>query len=322
VDILAMIEASGISPAAKRTACEVFKILARAEAAVHGTGTEQVHFHEIGAVDSIVDIVSAAVGFDAMGIRKVYAGTLSVGGGLAKTEHGMMPVPAPATIEILREKGAPIKAGPDDRELLTPTGAAILAAVVEAFVPLPPMMVSSIGCGAGTHDSAKFPNILRLFVGDSAVAENESVDTVCLLEANIDDATGEIVGATMDLLLKAGAMDVYTVPIGMKNNRPAVMLCVLCRPAESEALQNILFAEGLTLGVRKQLMQRSKLRRAVTKVDTRFGPVTIKTGSLNGRLVSAKPEFADCIAAAQKYGVPLRTVQTEAMAAFARASET
>jgi uncharacterized protein (TIGR00299 family) protein len=306
-DIIALIDASGISPVARKTAIEVFNTLARAEAHVHGTTPDHVHFHEVGAVDSIVDIVSAAIGFDALGIRKVYAGTLSVGGGTIKAAHGMMPAPAPATVEILREKGAPVKAGPEQMELLTPTAAAILATFVDSFIPLPPMAVAAVGCGAGTYDSAKFPNILRLFVGEEAAPNDETAD-----------ATGELIGSAMDKLLTAGALDVYTTPIGMKSNRPAVMLSVLCRPGDIDILQNILFTEGITFGVRRQLMQRTKLNRAFTKVDTQFGPITVKTGSLSGRVVTAKPEFSDCSAAAEKYGVPTRAVQSAAMNAFDR----
>jgi hypothetical protein len=315
-DIIVMIEASGISPAAKKTAVEIFNTLARAEAAVHGTTPDHVHFHEVGAVDSIVDVVSASVGFHALDIRKVYASTLSVGSGVIKAAHGMMPAPAPATMEILREKGAPVKTGPAEMELLTPTGAAILATLVESFTALPPMTVSAVGCGAGTYNSDKFPNIVRLFLGESIAPDSENADTVCLLECNIDDATGELVSHVLEMLLKAGALDAYTTPIGMKSSRPAVMLSVICRPGDVDVLQNIIFAEGLTFGVRRQLMERTKLRRAFVKVETEFGPIAIKTGFLNGRMVAAKPEFADCSAAALKYGVPLRAVQSAAMAAF------
>jgi len=315
-DIIAMIDASSITPAAKKTAIDVFNTLARAEAAVHGTTPEHVHFHEVGAVDSIVDIVSAAIGFDALEIAQVYAGTLSVGGGTIKAAHGTMPAPAPATVEILRAKGAPVKAGPEEMELLTPTGAAILATVVESFTPLPPMTVSAIGCGAGTYNSAKFPNIVRLFIGERLAPDEETADTICLLEANIDDATGEMLGSAIETLLKAGALDVYTTPIGMKGSRPAVMLSIICRPGDADALRNLVFSEGLTFGIREQTMRRTKLRRASVKVETEYGLITVKTGMLNGRVVSAKPEFADCAAAAQKYGIPLRSVQTAAMSAY------
>ena len=315
-DIIAMIEASDISPAARKTAVEIFNTLARAEAAVHGTTPDHVHFHEVGAIDSIVDVVSAAVGLHALDIYKVYAGTLSVGGGVIKAAHGIMPAPAPATMEILKEKNAPVKAGPAEMELLTPTGAAILATLVESFTALPPMTVSAVGCGAGTYNSEKFPNVVRLFLGESIAPDSENADTVCLLECNIDDATGELVGQVLEILFKAGALDVYTTPISMKNSRPAVMLSVICRPGDVDVLQNIIFAEGLTFGIRRQLMERAKLRRSFVKVETEFGPIAIKLGFLNGRMVAAKPEFADCSAAAQKYGAPLRAVQSAAMTAF------
>lgn len=315
-DIVAMIESSGISAAAKKTAIQIFNILARAEANVHGTTPEHVHFHEVGAVDSIVDIVSAAVGLEAMGIRKVFASTLSVGGGTIKAAHGIMPSPAPATVEILREKGAPVRSGPAEMELLTPTAAAVLAAVVEGFGPLPPMTISAIGCGAGTYNSDRFPNVLRVFTGEQVERDQETADTVCLLEANIDDATGEVIGAAMDDLLKAGALDVFTTAIGMKNNRPAVMLSVLCRPGDTEGIERQILSSGLTFGVRRRLMERSKLRRSFVKAETEFGQISVKCGWMGGRLVTAKPEFSECSASAQKYGVPLQTVMAAAMAAF------
>lgn len=315
-DIVAMIDGSGIAPEAKKTAIAIFNTLARAEATVHGTTVDHVHFHEVGAVDSIVDVVSAAVGIHALGIQKVYASTLSVGGGTIKAAHGMMPAPAPATVEILKEKGAPVKAGPEQMELLTPTGAAILATLAAGFGPLPAMTIAAIGCGAGTYNSDKFPNMVRVFVGEQMSRDDENADTVAVLEANIDDATGEALGAAMEALLKAGALDVYTTPIGMKNSRPAVMLAVICKPAEVETLQNILFAEGLTFGVRRQVMERTKLKRVFVKVETEFGPISVKTGHLAGRMVAAKPEYADCAAAAEKYGVALRAVQQAAMRAF------
>ncbi|HSV26285.1 MAG TPA: nickel pincer cofactor biosynthesis protein LarC, partial [Sedimentisphaerales bacterium] len=272
-DIVAIIDGSGISPTAKKTAIGVFDTLARAEATVHGTTPDRVHFHEVGAVDSIVDVVTAAIGLDALEIQRVFASTLSVGGGSIRAAHGTMPAPAPATVEILREKGAPVRSGPAEMELLTPTAAAILATVVEAFTPLPPMSISAIGCGAGTFNSKAFPNVLRVFVGEEAACNDENADTVCVLESNIDDATGEAIGAAMEELLRTGALDVYTIPIGMKGSRPATMLCVLCRPGDADILQRMLFASGLTLGVRRQMMERSKLQRSFTCVQTEYGPI-------------------------------------------------
>ena len=226
--ITQIINDSGITPSAKQRAIDIFNSIAVAEAAVHGTTPDEIHFHEIGAVDSIVDIVAACVGFDALEIEKTYCSQLSVGKGIIKCAHGLMPAPAPATLELLKTANAPISGGPGDTELLTPTAAAILVNFVDEFAPMPPMTIDSIGCGAGTMDSKEFPNILRLIVGRSSKDSDVDTDTIALLETNIDDATGETVGFVMDKLFEKGVLDAFTTPIQMKRNRPAVKLSVIC----------------------------------------------------------------------------------------------
>ena len=312
-DIKKIITQSKISEKAKQTAIAVFTRLALAEAAVHGKTVDEIHFHEVGAVDSIVDIVVAAIGFDALKIEKVYCSVLSVGSGEIKCAHGTLPVPAPATAELL--KGVPCVAGPGDFELLTPTAAAILTTVADGFGPLPAMKVTAIGCGAGAKDPKNFANIVRLFIGESVDAGRETADTVTLLETNIDDVSGELVGQAVENLLAAGALDVFTAPIYMKHNRPAVEISVICELKDTQLLERIIFEHGLTFGIRKQFIQRAKLAREILTVDTEFGKIRLKVGSLDGRVVNAKPEFADCAAAAKKHSVPVKTVITAAIKA-------
>ena len=315
--ITEIINQSGISKQAKKTAIAIFNKLAQAEAAVHGKETDEIHFHEIGAVDSIVDIVSAAIGVEALGIEKVYCSTLSVGGGMVKCAHGLLPVPAPATAELL--KNIPIAAGPAQVELLTPTAAAILTAIVGQFGPVPAMKIESAGYGAGTLQAEEFPNVLRLILGQQATADSADADSVYLLETNIDDVSGELVGSVTDKLMSAGALDVFTTPIYMKQNRPAVQISVLCEIGSGEQLEKVLFEQGLTFGIRKQILQRSKLAREFVTVETEFGKIRIKTGSLNGKIVNAKPEFSDCRLAAEKHSVAVKDVLDAAVTAYTRA---
>jgi hypothetical protein len=313
-DIIKIISAGKIGDKPKRTAIAIFERLAKAEAAVHGQNPKDVHFHEVGALDSIVDIVSAAVGLDALGIEKVYCSPLAVGGGWVKMAHGNFPVPAPATMELL--KGVPTVGGPIDKELLTPTGAAILTTVVESFGPLPRMIIEKTGYGAGTLDSEQFPNVVRLILGETSDESAATADSIYLLETNIDDVNGEIVASAMVQLLGAGALDVFTTPIVMKHARPAVKLSVICNVADTGKIENLIFNAGLTFGIRKQIMQRSKLAREFITVSTRFGDIKIKVGKWEGKIVNAKPEFADCAAAAEKYKVSVQLVRDAALKAY------
>jgi uncharacterized protein (TIGR00299 family) protein len=314
-DITELINQSHISDPAKRRAIEIFESLAQTESQIHGTSPDQVHFHEIGAVDSIVDIVSACVGLDALAIEKVYCSNVAVGGGTVQTAHGLLPVPAPATAKLLQEAKTPIIAGPGQGELLTPTGAAILANFVDEFAPLPPMRIDSVGYGAGTLESDEYPNVLRLIIGQTA-DEDAQADCVCLLEANVDDATAETIGFVLERILEEGALDVYSTTIGMKHNRPGVKLSVICAPADGGRIQKILFEEGLTLGIRRQLLQRSKLAREFVTVETEFGRIRVKTAIADGSIVSAKPEYSDCAAAAKRHEVALKIIQASVMKAF------
>jgi uncharacterized protein (TIGR00299 family) protein len=315
-DIIEIINRSKINEKAKKTAVAIFSRLAEVEAGIHGRKPNEVHFHEIGAVDSIVDIVSAAIGIEALGVEKVYCSALSVGGGSVKCAHGLLPVPAPATVELL--KGVPINGGPGQFELVTPTAAAVLTTIVDRFGPLPSMKIEKTGYGAGTLETKEFANVLRLFLGESVDADAADTDTVCLLETNIDDVSGEIVGYVMARLLEEGALDVFSTPICMKQNRPAVKLSVICETKDVTKLERLLFEEAVTFGIRRQILQRSKLVREFVTVGTKFGEIRIKVGKLNGEVVNAKPEFSDCRLAAGKYDVAVKAVLAAAMAAYSK----
>jgi uncharacterized protein (TIGR00299 family) protein len=313
-DIKKIINDSKIGEKPKQTAIAIFGRLAQAEATVHGKNPDDIHFHEVGAMDSIVDIVSAAIGFDALGIEKVYCSTLAVGGGQVRAAHGIMPVPAPATAELL--KGIPTVGGPIDKELLTPTGAAILTTVAESFGPIPPMTIEATGYGAGTLDSEHVPNVVRLILGRSAEESSATTDRVCLIETNIDDSTGEIIAHTMDKLLSGRALDVFATPIVMKQTRPAVKLTVICQTADIAKMEEIIFQSGITFGVRRQIVERSKLAREFVTVATRFGNIKIKVGRWADKVVNAKPEFADCAKAAQEHNASVKEVMQAAIAEF------
>jgi uncharacterized protein (TIGR00299 family) protein len=313
-DITKIIRASSITDQVKNTAVRIFDRLAQAEAAVHGKDPNDIHFHEVGALDSIVDIVSASIGLQALEIEKVYCSALSVGGGTVRCAHGLLPVPAPATAQLL--KGIPTASGPAEVELLTPTAAAILTTVAEGFCPLPAMKIEAIGYGAGSYESEEFPNVLRLILGEIVAEGAENADSVCLLETNIDDVSGELVGSVTDKLFENGALDVFTTAIYMKQSRPAEQISVVCKIEDAQMLEQILFEQGLTFGIRRQIVQRSKLAREFVVVKTEFGEIKIKVGRLGGRVVNAKPEFSDCVLAAKKHNVAVKKVLDAAITAY------
>ncbi len=315
--ITAMIERGSLSERQKALAGKIFTRLAEAEARVHGTTIEKVHFHEVGAADSIADIVGAAVGLDLLEVDQVWASPVAVGGGRIKIAHGEVSVPAPATAELLR--GVPIAPSSIQAELATPTGVAVLTTVAERFGPLPPMAIDRTGYGAGQRDFEQQPNVLRLHVGELAgadpVARRGTIDQVVVLETNLDDISGQWIGYASERLLAAGALDVFTAPIGMKKNRPGVMLSVICRPQDVDSLEGILFAETTTLGIRRRPAQRSVLRRGEHQVTTPWGAIAGKVALATGGLRFA-PEYESCRAVARKLGLPLREVFEAAVRAF------
>jgi uncharacterized protein (TIGR00299 family) protein len=311
--IEALIDDAGLAPSQVELAKRIFRRLGEAEAVAHGIPIERVHFHEVGAADSIVDIVGAAVGLDLLGVDRFECSPLPTGRGWVRGAHGRMPLPAPGTAELL--KGVPLADMAVEMELTTPTGAAIATTVAERFGPLPAMTIERIGLGAGTKDLPDHPNVLRIFVGTMAgPAESES-DRVWVLETNVDDVTGETVGYTTTLLMEAGALDAFVTPIYMKKNRPGAMISVLCDEAKAGELEEILFRETATLGVRRYPVSRHKLKRKGATVETRFGPVKGKLGWRDDRPAVFTPEYDDCVRVAAERGVPLREVYQAAQQA-------
>ena len=311
-DIVQLIDAAAaLTGGQKDLARRIFDAIARAEATVHGTTVDKIHFHEVGAIDSIVDIVAAAVGFDLLGADEIVGSPVPTGRGQVRIAHGVCPVPTPGTAELL--KGIPLVDVPVDAELTTPTGAAILKTLVTRFGPLPAMTIERIGYGAGTKDFPDRANVLRLIVGTSA--DSPSSDRVLLLETNLDDVSAETIGYARQKLLAAGALDVYSIPIQMKKDRPGTLLAVICRLEDGERLEAILFAETATFGVRRQILERHKRMRQSCTVQTPWGPVAGKLGR-HGTSVVFAPEYEPCAKLATQYAVPLRDVYRAAESSF------
>ena len=316
-NIRSMLDGADLPEGARAIAQRIFRRLAEAEAVVHHRDIEQVAFHEVGAVDSIVDIVGTALALDQLGVERVFASPVPTGMGMTKTEHGMMPIPAPAVVELLR--GAPLFSRNTPFELVTPTGAAILASLVEGYGGLPTTRTGAIGYGAGTPRQ-DFPNVLRVLIGDgdptgSPSSENPAeagISDEVLLETNVDDLNPELYTHVLERLFEAGAQDAWLTPIVMKKGRPAVTISVLCASARAEALRQILFREAGTLGIRWTAVQKQALAREWLEVDTRHGRVRVKIGRLEGRPVTVAPEYEDCAEIARKAGVPARDVYEEA----------
>ncbi|MHC4695722.1 MAG: nickel pincer cofactor biosynthesis protein LarC [Planctomycetota bacterium] len=311
-DIVRIIKASALTASVKDKAIHVFERLARAEAAVHGTTIDQIHFHEVGAVDAIVDIVGAILALELLDVQRVLCSPVPVGSGTVNCAHGTLPLPAPATAELL--KGVPVAACDEAGELTTPTAAALLTTLADEFGAIPSMTIRAVGYGAGTREGKARPNVLRVMIGQ-AVGEGET-DQITVLETNIDDASPEIVGYCLERVLEAGALDACAVPIHMKKSRSGVLLTVLCKHDQVDAIERILFAETTTFGVRRYTVQRSKMLRRHETVATPFGEIRVKIGERGG-VVTAGPEYEDCRAAARQHGVALRDVVAAANQAWA-----
>jgi len=294
----------------------VFQRLARVEAAVHGVPVDHIHFHEIGAVDSLVDIVGFVSALERLGIEAVYCSPLPLGGGAVETEHGRLPVPAPATLALMAEAGAPTVPGPGPGELVTPTGAALLAEF--ASFQATSMAIHTVGYGFGSKELA-WPNALRVWLGEQAQeTAGPDADRVVQLACNLDDASGQTMGYVMDRLFAAGALDVWFTPIHMKKNRPAIQVSVLARPGDEGALAAILLRETPTLGVRYDTLRRRIAHRHLHTVDTAWGPVQVKAKVLDGQVVSFAPEYDDCARLATAANVPLAEVMEAARATASR----
>jgi uncharacterized protein (TIGR00299 family) protein len=320
-EILQLIERAGLAPRIAERASRIFRRLGEAEALVHGVPVEKVHFHEVGAVDAIVDIVGAAAGFEQLGAEEFFCSALNVGGGSVHTQHGNLPVPAPATAELLR--GAPTYSNGIQRELVTPTGAAIVATVASRFGPQPEMTVAAIGLGAGSAELAEQPNVLRLFVGETAARRDDARhddlmpdEDIIVLEANLDDMNPQVYGYFAERALDAGALDVFSIPVQMKKNRPGQLVTVLCKPEDREKFSELLFCETTTLGVRQSNVKRRTLQRENIVVETSLGSIRMKIARLNGQILNAAPEYEDCQKVAAERRVPLKQVLAEAVFTF------
>lgn len=298
-----LLEGSRLSPTVRARSLAVLERLARAEARVHSVPVEEVHFHEIGAVDTLVDVVGFVAGLEYLGVEGVYASPVPVGSGFIQTEHGLLPVPAPATAALLAEVGAPVRPHPAQTEILTPTAAALLAEL--ATFGLPPMRVRAVGYGFGEKEFP-WPNAVRAWLGEWE--ETAARETVYLIECNLDDATGEVLGYAMERLFAAGALDVWFTPVQMKKNRPGVVLSALARPEEADALAAVILRETPTLGVRMRPVERVVADRRVARVETEWGTVRVKEKWLDGRRVAVSPEYEDCARIARERGIPLQDV--------------
>jgi pyridinium-3,5-bisthiocarboxylic acid mononucleotide nickel chelatase len=318
-EVRGIISGASIPAGAKKTAIAVFEALGRAEAKIHNTSIESVHFHEVGAVDAMVDIVCATVGAEALGVDEIICSPLNVGGGTVKCAHGTFPVPAPATVELLKD--APVYSSGIQAELVTPTGAAIVKTLASRFAAFPEMKIEKSGYGAGSRDFPGHPNVVRLTIGETvsnAVATKTAAETITVLEANLDDLNPQVFGYVMDRLLEEGALDAFGMPVQMKKNRPGTLLTVLCKPEDAGKLTHLIFTETTTLGVRRRDEMRRTLARRWENVATQWGEVRIKIASMNGTVTNYAPEYEDCRRIAAEHHVPLKTVMGEAVAGYLR----
>src|ERR1700677_4666612 len=316
--IRALLSTAKLTQGAHELSLSAFSLLARAEGHIHGVPWEHVHFHEVGGIDAIVDISCCAAAADALGIEAWYCSPVNVGSGFVNCAHGRFPVPAPATAELL--KGAPVYSAHVEMELATPTGAALLRALGCRFEALPVMRAQSVGYGAGARDLERFPNVVRLSLGETAsqvqAIPQPNQDKVTVLECAVDDLNPQILAYTAQLLMERGALDVMSTPVAMKKGRLGTLLTVLCKAADAEQLQHLIFRETTTLGIRVREENRVVLAREITPVATEFGVIHVKAGSIDREEWNAAPEYEDCRRAAAAYDVPLKTVMQAAIAAW------
>ncbi len=318
-DIRALIEKAALPERATKNALKIFSSLAEVEAKLHNTTPDQIHFHEVGAVDAILDIVGVCLGIELLGITDLICSPLNVGGGRVNAAHGMLPIPAPATTELL--KGVPVYSTGVEGELVTPTGAALVTGLASEFGPLPAMKIESIGYGAGAKDFPGHPNIARLFVGERTeiIAGTKGLpgdEIVSVIEANLDDMNPQIYGYLQEQALAAGALDVRCTSTQMTKNRPGLTISIICEPAKSDALSQLLFEQTTTIGVRIYEARRKVLERAHVTVETSYGPIRIKEARNAGKLMNATPEFDDCQKLATEKSVPLKEVMAAAESAY------
>ncbi|HSI89390.1 MAG TPA: nickel pincer cofactor biosynthesis protein LarC, partial [Pyrinomonadaceae bacterium] len=316
--ILEIVNNSELSDGVKARMNAIFTRLAEAEAKVHGTDVEKVHFHEVGAMDAIIDVAGACIGFEMLGIERFVCSKIHTGSGFVQMEHGKFPVPPPAVSELLKD--IPIYSTEIEGELITPTGAAIISTLCDSYGALPELKVERTGYGAGTRTYEGFPNVLRLFVGTAAAEDTRAAtanitEDLLVLESNLDDATPQVLGYLMDRSLELGALDCWFTPVQMKKNRPGILVSILCRRGEKVPLAELLYRETTTIGIRVRGVQRESLPREVRKVSTMYGTISVKTAYLNGETVNVMPEYDDVAAAATEHGVPFNAVWEAALAA-------
>jgi uncharacterized protein (TIGR00299 family) protein len=310
--VYSLIDGSALSPDGKARAKELFERLGRAEAEIHGTTLDKVHLHEVGALDSIIDIVGSVFALEYLGVEEIVSSPLNVGSGMVQAAHGLYPVPAPATLRLL--EGAPIYSGHEQAELVTPTGALLVSSYATTYGPVPAMRLEKTGYGAGTRDFKDTPNVLRVLVGESDRAA--SPETVVVIECEIDDMNPQIFGVLMDRLLAEGALDVFYTPVQMKKNRPGTLLTIIAPPHARERLAALVFTESTSIGIRYREMMRECLDREIVMVETRLGSVRFKIARRGGAILNASPEFDDCARIAAERGVPLKDVQAAALKAY------
>ena len=321
-EIRQIIDQAAISQSVKDRAIKIFVALGAAEAKVHNSDIAKIHFHEVGAIDAIVDIVCASVGAEALGVDEWVCSPLNVGGGTVVCAHGTFPIPAPATLELL--KNAPVYSGEIQKELVTPTGAAIVSVLASRYTKFPTMKTQKVAYGAGTRNFKSVPNVLRLTIGETLPASLESgieespfpVEEISVLEANVDDMSPQVFGYVMEQALRLGALDAFGTPVQMKKSRPGMLLTVLCRPEDSQRLTRMILAETTTLGVRMRQETRAALARRHVNVSTKWGEVRMKLANLNGSVSNYAPEYEDCRRIAQEHNVPLKTVMQEAIKVY------
>jgi uncharacterized protein (TIGR00299 family) protein len=285
-----------------------------AEGKVHDIAPEKVHFHEVGATDAIVDIVGTCLGLDWLGIEELYCSPLPTGGGVAKAAHGLLPVPVPAVLQLWQTRQVPVYSNGIERELVTPTGAAIVTTLAKQFGPPPEMELETIGLGAGSQD-LPLPNILRLWVGKQK-RDEPLLENIAVLETQIDDLNPQVIGYVLEQLLAAGALDVFTQPIGMKKCRPGILLTVICSLEKINLCEEIIFQETTTLGIRRQIQARSILAREIQEIETQYGKLRVKIAKNNNTIIKIQPEYEDCAALARKHNLPWWLIHQTALNSF------
>ncbi len=312
-EIKDIIQKSSLPQTVQNRALQIFERIAGTEAAIHNKSIDQVHLHELGGTDTIIDITGTLLALEHLEISKIYASPVPLGKGFIKGAHGQIPLPSPATIALL--KGIPVYGRDIDAELVTPTGAALLAELVDDFGPAPPLVLETVGYGAGGRD-LPIPNLLRILIGEIASADSGTIDRLAVLETNLDDLNPEIYPYVIESLFAAGALDVTLTPIQMKKNRPGTQIQVLCEPSMMDSMRSILFRETTTLGIKQILVDRYSLPRTIREVETPYGKIRVKIAEISPDLNKISPEFEDCRRAAQEHGIPITQIYQETIRSF------